>query len=368
MKLLNVLMALMLLAGSASAWGPLTQKHICHEAVKFVWGVEAVGECIPLRDEISLQELCESAYSLMGEDIQEKCLKGLEEGVEFHPSTVSYSIFEDEENHMDYFTCPIKKGSDRDWICGDKNDRPAYETSLKWFREAENAPDRCTRINYFCLAASYYADSENSLRAVKHVGNDCVETIEASIDRSIDNGLSDWSANMLCRFDNEMRGSTHRDYDQRMGESSSTVNRIIANLTIRGLEMKDRAYKPRKGVILLANSIDAANAADFIQYLRENSVNVVESDAEAFQTLRYNENVIVLGGQNAPEGVGEVSGFVLSQDQEESLLQPGASMMFQKSGLWQTQQNVYVLAGHTAEDTRRAWESNKKTILSQVKG
>ena len=349
----------------ADAWGPATQKYICHEAVKFVWGVDAVGECLPVRDPEFLTEFCESVYGVLGEEYEKKCLAAVGDGVEMHPAVVSDAVLGDSGNHLDFGGCPIHKGSAK-WVCGDGS-RPAYETAVKWFGEAESAPSLCMRVYDFCVGASYYADSESQLRQVRYVSNDCVGNIEESIDRSVEDGVADWSSNQLCVFNNQAKGSEHKFYQQRMGESSGTVNRIIANLTAIGAGIKSMPYRPGKGVVVLANSIDYGLASDFIKYLKEHEVNVVHSNASEFERLRYNQRVIILGGQNSPEGVGGVVDKVLSAEQEESLLQPGATKMFTSEGFWQTGQKVIVLAGFGADDTKTAWSNNKDKVLAAVK-
>ena len=362
-----MVLAVLLASGAAVAWGPTTQKYICSESVKFVWGTEAVDECIPVEDTEFLAEFCGSAYSVMGGEYEEKCLKAVEEKVDVHPSLISSDMFRDTGNHYDFHRCPIHKGSAKDWVCGDRDSRPAYDMAEKWFKEAESASDRCMRIYHFCVAASYYSDSESILRSIRYVENNCVNNIEASIDRSIENGLADWSSNQLCRFNNGLRGSSHRDYQQRMGESSSTVNRIIANLTGRGVQLKSMPYRPKRGVVVLANTIDHGLASEFLEYLSSHDVNVIHSNATEFERLRYNERVILLGGQNAPEGVGGIVDKVLSKEEEDSLLTPGASFMFTFEGFWQTSQKVIVLAGYGAEDTRSAWRDNLEKVLAAVK-
>jgi hypothetical protein len=62
-----------------------------------------------------------------------------------------------------------------------------------------------------------------------------------------------------------------------------------------------------------------------------------------------------------------VTEAVLSTEQEDSLLVPGASYMFTRDGVWQTSQRVIVLAGYGAEDTRDAGHVNREKVLAEVK-
>ncbi|MFH1055877.1 MAG: hypothetical protein V1744_07285 [Candidatus Altiarchaeota archaeon] len=364
--LLAALFVTLLLCPSGSAWGPVASKFICHEAVKFAWGVDAVAECLPLADKGSFSSVCETTYRVMGADYESKCEMHLSNATEIHPSLLSYDVFGDVGNHYDFSHCPIKSGGEK-WVCGDPQDRPAYSISEKWFKAAEGASNLCERIYYFCVGASYYADSESTLHQVRLVANDCVGNIEDSIDRSISNGLTDWSSSQRCKFDNGNQGMEHNQYYQVLGESSNTVNRIISGLASRGSQLKSIPYGPGRGVVLLGNSIDYGMASGFVEYLKASGVGVVYSDAPGFEKLKYNRRIIILGGHNSPEGVGAVSGLLLPAGAKESLMAPGSDVMFTVKGHWAQDQTVIVLAGNEAADTVRAWSDNRETILVEIK-
>ncbi len=354
----------LLLACNAAAWGPVASKHMCEESVEAVWGSEGLDCLEP--DHPFMEEFCAEAGDVLGAEAKEKCMEAMESNATIHPATASPQIFDDPGNHKDYLHCPIVQGGSAAWICGDRISRPSYNTALKWFNAAEDAGSLCMRVHLFCVAGSYYADSQNTFQQVNFISNGCDDNIMDSIDRSIANNLTTYGSNQLCRFDNGVRGTNHRDYKQRMGESSETVSKIIANLTAAGMELKEKPISPKNGVVLLANSIDLRLAGEFIDYLESNRVPVIYANATSFQRLRYSSRIIVLGGQNAPEGVGEISSKLLTEEQELSLLAPGASGMMAKAGVWDTNQTVMLLAGNTAGDTARAWQNNRGRILELI--
>jgi hypothetical protein len=380
--LIAVLLSLSQISSSALAWGPFTNRYICNEAVKFVWGVDAVAQCLSQGQAGGSVGFCDSVYDVMGQEYESKCRDALRAGVAIDPSTVSQEIFNDTRNHFDFSKCPINKGTNKQWICGD-GARPAYDMYLSWLEETKIAPDLCGRIRNFCVAAAYYADSESSLHNVKYVSNDCVKNIEDSIDRCMQNGVGDCSASQICKFSTrtasevtyssitEKSGPINDmgllNFQQTLGESSSTVNRVIANLTLTGLELKGLPYKPKKGVVLLANSIDLGQASEFIQYLSSNGVNVIVSNASDFEGLKYNSRIIVLGGQNSPQGVGAVSAQILSENDESSLMNAQAGFMFVKDGSWSSGQKIVVIAGNELEDTRRVLSQERQQALDEVK-
>jgi hypothetical protein len=156
-------------------------------------------------------------------------------------------------------------------------------------------------------------------------------------------------------------------YQQRLGESAPTVARIISNLTYRGMELKGLPYRPRNGVVILANGFDRAAAKDLADFLGAMGVKTIMATPAEFETLRYNSRLVVLGGQNSPEGVGQVSSAVLSTEDEDHLLQTGAQAMFVKEGSWATRQKVIVLAGNEASDTANVASEKKDRVLEEVK-
>jgi len=302
---------------------------------------------------------------VLGGEYEARCRRAAASGATLDPATLSDEVFGDTQNRYDFSRCPVKDGTARPWVCGDGS-RPAYEAAQRWLREAKSAPDLCTRVFEFCVAATYYADSESSLHQVKFISNGCDRNIEESVDRAILAGNLDWSASQICVFNNNISGLGNLNYRQRMGESASTVNRVIAALSAAGAEVRDAPYSPTKGVVLLANTVDLAGASGFIEYLRSRGVKLIVSDTSGFNRLKYNTHIIILGGQNSPEGVGAVAASVLSAEEEESLLKAGAAGMFIKDGEWSAGQKVVVLAGNEAADTVKAWGDNVEKVLEAV--
>lgn len=356
-------LALFLFSVPASAWGPVASQYVCEQAASSVWGEEAVRDCIPLSDLQVTVRVCDKAEEVLGVNASKACRQSIGDGVFPHPALLSSDVFEDDSNHFDYLKCPIREGGERDWICGDPKDRLAYETASMWLTMAEYAPDLCTRIAYFCVASSYYADTESSLHQVKFVSNDCRQNIEASIDRCLAGGERDCSATQVCRFHNGERGSSLLSHKQPMGESTTSLERAINWLQSEGRRLREAPYAPVAKATLLANSMDLALADDLIQTLEEAGVLVSVTGVGRFETLKYADYVIVLGGQNAPEGVGEVSAQLLTNDQKDELMSEGSKHLYEFGDIWKKDQKVFVCAGHSANDTQRACEKALPKML-----
>lgn len=107
-------------------------------------------------------------------------------------------------------------------------------------------------------------------------------------------------------------------------------------------------------VILLSNSIDHALAQDFLAFLGDKGVETLRVEAADFQRYQGEAFIVILGGPDAPEGVGEVVQQVLSREEQDYLRVPGNRAMYVKKDVWAQGQRVFVLAGSDRNQTRKA--------------
>ena len=121
-------------------------------------------------------------------------------------------------------------------------------------------------------------------------------------------------------------------------------------------------------IVLLANSIDYSLAADFHGFLRNNGIEVIYTTVSDFSQYENEKFIVILGGQNAPEGVGDIVKTVLTEDEQASLLASTTSRkMFVKTNVWSHGQVVMILAGYEKEQTQLAHIENKEKIHKKVK-
>jgi hypothetical protein len=120
------------------------------------------------------------------------------------------------------------------------------------------------------------------------------------------------------------------------------------------------------GVVVLANTIDSGMASDLYAFLQNGGLEPIKADAKAFEVVKDSPYIVVLGGQNSPEGVGGVVAGMLSQAERESLLTPGSSGVFIKEDVFIPGQIVYVMAGYGAQDTVKAWVQNEEAVSSAI--
>jgi parallel beta-helix repeat protein len=122
-------------------------------------------------------------------------------------------------------------------------------------------------------------------------------------------------------------------------------------------------------VLLVANSIDSALAEEFLSYLKANNIIATMISASDFtEAARVgNRLIIILGGPDAPEGVGAITREVLTNSEEAAIRNSGAQEMYVKYNFYTSKysynQVVIVVAGSDRSNTQAA----EATYLADVK-
>ncbi len=122
--------------------------------------------------------------------------------------------------------------------------------------------------------------------------------------------------------------------------------------------------KPKATV--LANSIDYDLAAGFIGFLNDSGFEVVHATASGFEDYKADGVIIILGGPDAPEGVGEIVQVVLSEEEANAIREPGARRIYVKANFWAPAQKVIVLAGSDRNHTKAAHEEDRDFVISEM--
>jgi len=122
--------------------------------------------------------------------------------------------------------------------------------------------------------------------------------------------------------------------------------------------------KPK--IVVLANSIDYANAQDFFGFLGNRGIEVVHSTASEFESYKSEKFVVILGGPDAPEGVGDIVSEVLGESEEEAIRESGSRKMYSKTNVWGQGQRVFVIAGSGRDQTKMAHEDNRDSVATDA--
>ena len=113
-------------------------------------------------------------------------------------------------------------------------------------------------------------------------------------------------------------------------------------------------------VIIVSNSID--NSPQLISYLQEHN-QVLSITPDQFPNYQAYEFYILLGGPDAPEGMGDIVRSILSIREQEYLRRSGEYNLFIRviNG-----KMFFVLAGSDRENTKKAVDDLKDEVLSYM--
>jgi putative cell wall-binding protein len=123
-------------------------------------------------------------------------------------------------------------------------------------------------------------------------------------------------------------------------------------------------------IIILANYIDYALASDFFEFLGNKGVNkvrVTATDFVQYPWIPYKNMtfIIILGGPDAYEGVGEIVQEVLASSEQNYLRIKGNRKMYVKPNVWRTGQIVVVIAGSDRFQTQKAHRENRNDLYAR---
>jgi Tol biopolymer transport system component len=138
------------------------------------------------------------------------------------------------------------------------------------------------------------------------------------------------------------------------------------NYNIFILDVSGIVTPKKPSIVVLANSIDYGLASDFFGFLGNKGIEVVHATVDDFEQHQDEKFVVILGGPDAYDGVGEIVQGVLSGDEQSFLREKGNRKMYVKTNVWGTGQRVMVIAGSDREQTKTAHQENRAQVSSNA--
>ncbi|MEE8167322.1 MAG: PGF-pre-PGF domain-containing protein [Candidatus Hydrothermarchaeales archaeon] len=123
-----------------------------------------------------------------------------------------------------------------------------------------------------------------------------------------------------------------------------------------------------KQLVLLANSIDLNLSSNFMSVLRSEGIEITYTTPSDFSEHNTSKFIVILGGPDAYEGVGEIVKQLLSESEQEYLRVKSNRRMYVKTNVWARGQVVMVVAGSGRDQTRMEADANKIEVRKKVKG
>lgn len=113
-------------------------------------------------------------------------------------------------------------------------------------------------------------------------------------------------------------------------------------------------------IVVVSNSIDYS--PELIEYLQQ-EFQIISITAEEFSSYQNYQYYVILGGPDAPEGVGELVRAILSLREQDYIRQTKEYDLFIRVKDGKT---FFVLAGADREQTKRAVTDLKDDVLSYI--
>jgi hypothetical protein len=159
-------------------------------------------------------------------------------------------------------------------------------------------------------------------------------------------------------------GST--DEDQRCDDWQGGCNLFESQLTPQSNGTQVSPPSIKKRIAVIANSIDLELATEFFGFLSNEGMETVHITASDFGQYNEEKFMIILGGPDAPEGIGSIVQEILSEAEQNVIREKGAKKIYVKTHVWAQGQNVIVIAGSNREETKKAHEANLDGILHTI--
>jgi rhodanese-related sulfurtransferase len=121
-------------------------------------------------------------------------------------------------------------------------------------------------------------------------------------------------------------------------------------------------------VTIVGNSIDLALSRGYIDNLEASGIGATAITAADLPSHKGDANIIILGGQNSPEGIGPVVNELLSASEKKEVLSaPDAKIVVIIANAWTAKQKVTVYAGYEKEQTRKVFADAQGDIMKSLR-
>jgi len=120
-------------------------------------------------------------------------------------------------------------------------------------------------------------------------------------------------------------------------------------------------------IVVVANSIDLANARDFVKSLDSQGRPVLRITPQQLDAHNLEKFIVILGGPDAPDGIGvQVQTLLTEKDNQFLREKRGNKKMFVKTNVWRKGQVIFIIAGNHRNDTKTAIIENEDGVLSEA--
>ncbi|MEE8168122.1 MAG: hypothetical protein V3T58_04550 [Candidatus Hydrothermarchaeales archaeon] len=147
-------------------------------------------------------------------------------------------------------------------------------------------------------------------------------------------------------------------------ERAKELTLILLLISVAFFSVSVLAQQDKPKSVVLANSIDYELASDFFEFLRNRGIEVIHSAAADFGQYKETKFIVILGGHEAYEGVGDIVKGILTPQEMKYIKSEGNRKMYIKTNVWAMGQVVMVIAGSDRHQTKKSHEENRNSVSS----
>lgn len=120
--------------------------------------------------------------------------------------------------------------------------------------------------------------------------------------------------------------------------------------------------------MLVSNDIDRASTTGLVTYLNTKGFNVLESSPDDLESHKKEKNMILIGGPDAPDGMGRIvkETGLLDIDDADLIRTAGNHQLYAGHDIWNPGQRVWILAGSSRVETQNALETYRDEVVEQL--
>lgn len=232
------------------------------------------------------------------------------------------------------------------WSQPVQDDCPALRKMQIWIDDAEKNTG-CVRWDSISKGFHYFLDAREFWSQVVKPDRKCVFDYDEQVEVYLTYTSGDWTA---CSCQTCITGS---EIDGLLEEYAERIKHFI-----------NARHNEEPTIVILANEADWEENQQLKLYLEEAQVRVLRTNAVSFKNQLNNEYIVVMGGTRAGQGVGEIVGRMLTQEEENrGLASKTIGVSYVKKNVYVSGQELDVVAGYTKKETaEKAWEMRDEMI------
>lgn len=124
-------------------------------------------------------------------------------------------------------------------------------------------------------------------------------------------------------------------------------------------EPAKEAAKAKGKLIVVTNEANYEKDKDILNFISTRGVTIERITLADFEKYKTEKSILILGGPNDSDGLGDIVKQTLSPDEANFVSQTGNKNLYLKANKWGDGQNVLIVAGYDTDATFRELVNSK---------